>query len=108
MAEIDSSPRRLPRDTLNAVISQPLTLGLCPLSPLSAGTVPYAATAALTAYTARGASLIYEAGGTPSLDFLASLQTFQITYGAVILSFLGACHWGMEFAKLGGEQGHKR
>ena len=32
----------------------------------------------------------------------------QITYGAIILSFLGAIHWGMEFAHLGGEHGYRR
>jgi hypothetical protein len=29
----------------------------------------------------------------------------QISYGAVILSFLGAIHWGFEFAGYGGKQG---
>lgn len=29
----------------------------------------------------------------------------QISYGAVILSFLGAIHWGFEFSKFGGEKG---
>lgn len=50
-----------------------------------------------------------ETGGEgSSLALLQSLQTFQITYGAVILSFLGAIHWGLEFAKYGGEQGNQR
>lgn len=36
------------------------------------------------------------------------LEHVQITYGAIILSFLGALHWGMEFSKLGGEHGYYR
>jgi hypothetical protein len=36
------------------------------------------------------------------------LQDIQITYGAIILSFLGAIHWGMEFSELGGKQGYTR
>lgn len=32
----------------------------------------------------------------------------QISYGAVILSFLGALHWGFEFAKYGGTRGYPR
>lgn len=39
---------------------------------------------------------------------LHTVEAVQITYGAIILSFLGAIHWGMEFAHLGGEQGWKR
>lgn len=30
----------------------------------------------------------------------------QMTYGAVMLSFLGALHWGFEFAGYGGQQGY--
>ena len=29
----------------------------------------------------------------------------QMTYGAVMLSFLGALHWGLEFAGYGGQKG---
>jgi len=32
----------------------------------------------------------------------------QTTYGAVLLSFLGAVHWGMEFSGYGGNLGAKR
>lgn len=42
------------------------------------------------------------------LDTLHHLEAAQITYGAVILSFLGALHWGMEFVGFGGEQGYRR
>ena len=39
------------------------------------------------------------------LDFL---QPVQIGYGAVLISFLGAVHWGLELAAYGGTQGYKR
>jgi len=32
----------------------------------------------------------------------------QVTYGAVLLSFLGALHWGFEFAGYGGQKGYSR
>ena len=32
----------------------------------------------------------------------------QVTYGAVMLSFLGALHWGMEFSEFGGKKGYAR
>lgn len=83
---------------INAVPQPALIWGL-------AGTVPYAITAAATAWTARNATIMAASGAdNPSMELLHSLQSFQITYGAVILSFLGAMHWGMEFAKYGGEQ----
>ena len=43
-----------------------------------------------------------------ALEALHTLEAVQITYGATILSFLGALHWGMEFVGFGGEQGYKR
>lgn len=84
-----------------------LTVGL-------AGTIPYLGTSLATIILAREAS--YASVGTaPSgysleeiLSALHHVEHIQITYGAIILSFLGALHWGMEFAKLGGEQGYKR
>ena len=35
---------------------------------------------------------------------LLHAQNLQLTYGAVILSFLGALHWGFEFAGYGGHK----
>ena len=32
----------------------------------------------------------------------------QMTYGAVMLSFLGALHWGFEFAGYGGHKAYPR
>lgn len=43
-----------------------------------------------------------------ALEALHTIEAVQITYGAVILSFLGALHWGMEFVGFGGEQGFRR
>ncbi|CED84865.1 mitochondrial 50s ribosomal protein l3 [Phaffia rhodozyma] len=73
-----------------------------------AGTIPYAVTAGLTGWVSRNSTLAIAGGAESNLQLLNQLQEFQITYGAVILSFLGALHWGMEFAKYGGAQGHKR
>ncbi len=39
---------------------------------------------------------------------LLHAENLQLTYGAVILSFLGAIHWGFEFSKYGGRIGHRR
>jgi hypothetical protein len=33
-----------------------------------------------------------------AITYLDQALSFQVTYGAIILSFLGALHWGMEFA----------
>ena len=39
------------------------------------------------------------------MQVLYQVLHVQVTYGAVLLGFLGAMHWGLEFAKYGGEQG---
>ncbi|EIW68252.1 hypothetical protein TREMEDRAFT_63425 [Tremella mesenterica DSM 1558] len=77
-----------------------------------AGTLPYLGTSLATVYLARQAALA--AAGEKGYDLASSLTALhtvehvQITYGAIILSFLGAIHWGMEFAQLGGAQGYRR
>jgi len=60
-----------------------------------------------------------------ALTYLDQALNIQVTYGAVMLSFLGVClpaflqafelidstgalHWGMEFAGLGGKKGYSR
>ncbi|WRT68562.1 uncharacterized protein IL334_005539 [Kwoniella shivajii] len=81
-----------------------------------AGTIPYLGTSLSIVALAREASLAVESGGespagldlATALSYLHTMEHIQITYGAIILSFLGALHWGMEFAKLGGEQGYSR
>lgn len=78
-----------------------------------AGTLPYLATSISTVYlawelnhaTAGYGYLFSEANATYLLHLL---EPIQIGYGASILSFLGAIHWGLEFAGYGGYQGYKR
>ncbi|ORY35475.1 hypothetical protein BCR39DRAFT_509939 [Naematelia encephala] len=80
-----------------------------------AGLLPYLGTAAATVFMAREASIAAQGERTlsgldlaGSLDLLHNIEHVQITYGAIILSFLGAIHWGFEFAGLGGEVGYRR
>ena len=40
-----------------------------------------------------------------AITVLDHALNFQMTYGAVMLSFLGALHWGFEFASYGGVKG---
>lgn len=78
-----------------------------------AGTLPYLATSFTTVFlawelhnTASGAGfLLTEANATYLLHLM---EPIQIGYGASILSFLGAIHWGLEWAGYGGYQGYKR
>ncbi|KAJ6622891.1 hypothetical protein B0H10DRAFT_2011909 [Mycena sp. CBHHK59/15] len=78
-----------------------------------AGGVPYIGAAATTVYLAHEAGLA-AAGALPHIDpgvaitILDQALSVQMTYGAVMLSFLGALHWGMEFAGLGGYKGASR
>ncbi|KAF5373608.1 hypothetical protein D9758_000966 [Tetrapyrgos nigripes] len=78
-----------------------------------AGGLPYIGTAATTVYLAYEAGLA--ASGVPinidpgvAITVLDQALNVQVTYGAVMLSFLGALHWGMEFAGLGGHKGYAR
>jgi len=43
-----------------------------------------------------------------ALSVLNNCLDIQVTYGAVLLSFLGALHWGFEFAGYGGQKGYSR
>jgi len=78
-----------------------------------AGGLPYVGASLTTLYVARQAAKAAE-GVAAHVDpasavaFLDSCMQFQATYGAVMLSFLGALHWGMEFAKYGGYKGYPR
>ncbi|GAQ08288.1 hypothetical protein ALT_5609 [Aspergillus lentulus] len=79
-----------------------------------AGVIPYLATSLETVYlsyeinraTATGDGLIFS-GQTAEL-MLHMLEPIQVGYGAVILSFLGAVHWGLEWAGYGGKHGYRR
>lgn len=78
-----------------------------------AGTIPYLATSATTVFCAYEINhsvagygmLLNEKNATQLLHFL---EPMQIGYGASILSFLGAIHWGLEWAGYGGYQSYKR
>ncbi|KAJ7143112.1 hypothetical protein C8R43DRAFT_1130901 [Mycena crocata] len=78
-----------------------------------AGGIPYVGAAATTVYLAHEAGLA-AAGQLAHVDpgvaitILDQALNVQMTYGAVMLSFLGALHWGMEFAGLGGYKGVSR
>ncbi|KAG8903636.1 hypothetical protein FRB99_002911 [Tulasnella sp. 403] len=43
-----------------------------------------------------------------AMNLLEAATHIQVTYGAVLLSFIGAMHWGMEFSAYGGHQGYRR
>ncbi|GAA5941892.1 DUF3429 domain-containing protein [Sporobolomyces koalae] len=96
------------KDTIVAQVPRPaITWG-------AAGLLPYAGTAAASIHFARQAHLADE--GLPGAQFdtetaLALLEhtnLLQVQYGTIILSFLGAIHWGFEWAKYGGEKGNRR
>jgi len=78
-----------------------------------AGGLPYLGTSALTIYLANQAGQA-ASGATSAIDpgvamsLLDQAASVQVTYGAVLLGFLGALHWGMEFAGYGGSKGSKR
>ena len=69
----------------------PLTLGMVPRVPLAlglSGLIPFVVTGV-------GARFM-------SPDVSAWMQSTQRAYGACILSFMGAVHWGLEMASYGG------
>ena len=73
-----------------------------------AGLVPYIATTASTFLLAWDIKNISQDGAGYFVDqetasaVLNLLEPIQVGFGAVILSFLGAIHWGLEFAAYGG------
>ncbi|RDB22117.1 hypothetical protein Hypma_010607 [Hypsizygus marmoreus] len=77
------------------------------------GGLPYVGASATTVYLAHSAGLA-TAGVATNIDpgvaltILDQALNIQMTYGAVMLSFLGALHWGMEFAGYGGQKGYAR
>ncbi|KAL4782854.1 hypothetical protein BJX76DRAFT_331660 [Aspergillus varians] len=93
--------------SLNAVPKDALYLGV-------AGVVPYLVTSLETVYLAyeinhanvTGDGLIFS--GQSAELMLHMLESVQVGYGAVILSFLGAIHWGLEWAGYGGKFGYRR
>ncbi|CAK7273877.1 hypothetical protein SEPCBS57363_005873 [Sporothrix epigloea] len=85
---------------LTAVPRESYILGL-------GGTIPYFATSLSTIYLGWSLRHPYPTSSTFANSFLVShdtaqywlqlLEPIQLGYGAVILSFLGAVHWGMEY-----------
>lgn len=78
-----------------------------------AGTLPYLATSVSTVYLAweinhANAGYGFLINEASAIQLLHLLEPLQIGYGASILSFLGAVHWGLEWAGFGGYQGYKR
>lgn len=79
----------------------------------SAGIIPYVSTAAASIWLARKEHLV-SLGLDKSMDsetasaLLLHAQNIQVGFGAVLLSFLGAIHWGFEFSKYGGRIGNRR
>ncbi|KIM33317.1 hypothetical protein M408DRAFT_19629 [Serendipita vermifera MAFF 305830] len=78
-----------------------------------AGGLPYIGTSAFTIYLANQAGQA-ASGATSTIDpgvamsLLDQAMNVQVTYGAVMLGFLGALHWGLEIAEYGGSKGSKR
>ncbi|KAL5336776.1 hypothetical protein BJX70DRAFT_371504 [Aspergillus crustosus] len=93
--------------SLQTVPKEALYLGM-------AGVIPYLATSLETVYLAYeinransvGDGLIFS--GQSAELLLHILEPIQVGYGAVILSFLGAVHWGLEWAGYGGKFGYRR
>ncbi|KAJ4295322.1 hypothetical protein N0V90_007333 [Kalmusia sp. IMI 367209] len=78
-----------------------------------AGVLPYLATSLSTVACAYEinhavAGYGYVISSQTATALLHILEPLQVGYGAVILSFLGAIHWGLEFAGYGGHHGYNR
>ncbi|CAF9942708.1 MAG: hypothetical protein ALECFALPRED_009926 [Alectoria fallacina] len=92
---------------LNEVPREALVIGM-------AGVLPYLATSLSTVYLAFDINHASETGSgflfSPHVaeQLLHIIEPLQVGYGAVILSFLGAIHWGLEWAKYGGVHGYPR
>ncbi|KAG9241078.1 hypothetical protein BJ878DRAFT_522589 [Calycina marina] len=80
----------------------------------AAGVLPYAATSLSTVFLASEIKHIHSTGqgwifsADTAHQLLDWITPIQIGYGAVILSFLGAIHWGLEYAGYGGCHSYRR
>jgi len=80
----------------------------------AAGVLPYAATSLSTVYLAFDINHAHATGQgylfSPETahQLLDLITPIQVGYGAVIISFLGAIHWGLEYAGYGGHQSYRR
>ncbi|KAI0171727.1 hypothetical protein GGR52DRAFT_547380 [Hypoxylon sp. FL1284] len=87
---------------LSDVPKEPYFLGL-------AGTLPYLATSLSTVYLSWDLNTEWPASSAFANNMLIShdtahqllsvIEPIQLGYGAVIISFLGAIHWGLEYAE---------
>ncbi|KAK3361900.1 hypothetical protein B0T24DRAFT_561495 [Lasiosphaeria ovina] len=87
---------------LQTVPKEPFALGL-------AGTLPYLATSLSTVYLTWDIKTTWPTGSTmldsfmipheEAARYLQLLEPIQVGYGAIIISFLGAIHWGLEYAE---------
>ncbi|KAK2761114.1 mitochondrial inner membrane protein 1 [Colletotrichum kahawae] len=87
---------------LSEVPREPYALGL-------AGTLPYLATSLSTMYLSWDINLEWPSTSTFANNiymnqesaqyWLSLLEPVQLGYGAIIISFLGAVHWGMEYSE---------
>ncbi|KAA8910257.1 hypothetical protein FN846DRAFT_939608 [Sphaerosporella brunnea] len=79
-----------------------------------AGLTPYIVTSISTLYLAWDMNYAREMGTGYLVDpqtaeaLLHLLEPVQIGLGAIILSFLGAVHWGLEMAEYGGKHPYRR
>ncbi|EXJ81864.1 hypothetical protein A1O1_07929 [Capronia coronata CBS 617.96] len=93
--------------SLHEVPRQALYVGL-------AGVVPYLATSLTTVYLSFDIQYAANHGtgflmsGETAETLLHILEPIQLGYGATIISFLGAIHWGLEFSGFGGYKGYPR
>ncbi|KAH8787115.1 hypothetical protein F5882DRAFT_403413 [Hyaloscypha sp. PMI_1271] len=80
----------------------------------AAGILPYAATSLSTVFLAYDINHAHDTGRgilfSPETahQLLDLITPIQIGYGAVIISFLGAIHWGLEYAGYGGYHSYRR
>ncbi|KAH6713598.1 hypothetical protein BKA61DRAFT_44847 [Leptodontidium sp. MPI-SDFR-AT-0119] len=80
----------------------------------AAGVLPYAATSLSTVFLAYDINHAHSTGAgylfnpETAHQLLDLVTPIQIGYGAVIISFLGAIHWGMEYSGFGGYHSYRR
>ncbi|KIX97384.1 uncharacterized protein Z520_06836 [Fonsecaea multimorphosa CBS 102226] len=79
-----------------------------------AGVIPYLATSLTTVYLSFDIQYAATHGqgffmsGETAETLLHIIEPIQLGYGASIISFLGAIHWGLEWAGYGGYKGYPR
>lgn len=98
--------------TSQKIVQETFSLANAPKEPYwigLAGTLPYLGTSVSTVYLAWALNATRPASSTlannllispeTASHLLATLEPIQLGYGAVIISFLGAVHWGLEYAE---------